>query len=515
MVRHAWGRAEAEYASRFRNSFFREHGLMPDEELQDQQSEDVEEQDAQAEEQEKSLQDKLKEVVDVQVEDLGGLRKKLTITVPRDTIGEQLDEQYGQMRNEAVVPGFRKGRAPRRLLEKRFGRDVNATLIQQMLGTGYMAAVDKADLKVIGDPLIWIRRKDGEGEELADAQTAMDEIKLPDEGPLTFACEVEIRPEFDLPEVENIPLEKPVVAVTDEDVQNQLERFRATRGTYEVIHEDGAVEADDMLYVDLKMTCEGTVLKEQSMVRMAARGQVIDGVTLEKLGEILAGAKASETRTTSGQIPDDYVKAEVRGKQVDFEFKVREIQRLKLPELNEEFFKSLGFEGEQDFREYIGKDLESRIGEQVRQVMAGQVYKYLEDKTSFELPPRLSERQADRVLIRHMVELYRQGIPQAEVEKRIDEIKTSSKELADREMKRFFIMEKLSEQFEDIEVSEEEINNLIATIAYRQGRRFDRVRDELAKEGGLTNLYLQIRDEKLIGRLIEKAQVTEKAPESK
>ncbi|NLE58825.1 MAG: trigger factor family protein, partial [Planctomycetes bacterium] len=140
---------------------------MPDEELQDQQSEDVEEQDAQAEEQEKSLQDKLKEVVDVQVEDLGGLRKKLTITVPRDTIGEQLDEQYGQMRNEAVVPGFRKGRAPRRLLEKRFGRDVNATLIQQMLGTGYMAAVDKADLKVIGDPLIWIRRKDGEGEELA------------------------------------------------------------------------------------------------------------------------------------------------------------------------------------------------------------------------------------------------------------------------------------------------------------------------------------------------------------
>ncbi|MDM8006287.1 MAG: trigger factor [Phycisphaerae bacterium] len=491
---------------------------MADEELEDQQSDDVEEQDEQPEEQEKSLQEKLKEVVDVQVEDLGGLRKKLTITVPRDTIGEQLDEQYGQMRNEAVVPGFRKGRAPRRLLEKRFGRDVNATLIQQMLGTGYMAAVDKADLKVIGDPLIWVKRKDNEGkegEELADVQTAMEEIELPDDGPLTFACEVEIRPEFDLPEIENIPLEKPVVTVTDEDVQNQLERFRATRGTYEVIHEDGAVETNDMLYVDLKMTCDGTVLKEQQMVRMAARGQVIEGVTLETLGELLAAAKTGETRTASGQIPDDYVKAECRGKQADFEFTIREIQRLKLPELNEEFFKGLGFEDEQEFRDFIRKDLESRIGEQVRQVMAGQVYKYLEDKTSFELPPRLSERQADRVLIRHMVELYRQGASQAEVEKRKDEIKTSSRELATREMKRFFIMEKLSEAFEDIEVSEGEINNLIATIAYRQGRRFDRVRDELAKEGGLTNLYLQIRDEKLIERLIGKAQVTEKTPEPK
>ena len=90
-------------------------------------------------------------------------------------------------------------------------------------------------------------------------------------------------------------------------------------------------------------------------------------------------------------------------------------------------------ESESDLREYIRKDLESRIGEQVRQAMAGQVYKYLEDKTSFELPPRLSERQADRVLVRHMVELYRQGMPQAEVDKRIDEIKTSSRELAARE----------------------------------------------------------------------------------
>ncbi len=487
---------------------------MSDEELQDQQSDNVEEQDEQTEEKEQSLQDKLKEVVDVQVEDLGGLRKKLTVTIPREALDEQLDEQYGQMRNEAVVPGFRKGRAPRRLLEKRFGSDVNSTLIQQMVGTGYLAAVEKADLKVIGDPMVWTRRKGAEGEELTDVQKAMETIELPKEGPLSFACEIEIRPEFEMPAIEGIPLEKPVVTVSDQDVDNQFKRFHMSRGTYEVIHEDGAVQTDDMLYVDLKMSCEGTVLKEQQMIRMAARGQVIDGVTLEKLGEVLAGAKAGETRATSGQISEDYVKAEFRGKQADFEFKVREIQRLKLPELTEEFFKGVGFESESDLREYIRKDLESRIGEQVRQAMAGQVYKYLEDKTSFELPPRLSERQADRVLIRHMVELYRQGMPQAEVEKRVDEIKTSSRELAAREMKRFFIMEKLAEQFEDIEVSEGEINNLIATIAYRQGRRFDRVRDELAKEGGLTNLYLQIRDEKLIGRLIDKAQVTEKAPES-
>lgn len=493
---------------------------MPDEELDEQQSQDTEEltEGAEgpegAEGEEKSLQDKLKEVVDVQVEDLGGLRKKMTVTVPREAIDEQLDEQYGQMRTEATVPGFRKGRAPRRLLEKRFGNEVKSTIVQQVLGSGYLAAVDKAALKVIGDPLIWAKPKGSDSEELVDVQKALDLVKLPEDGPLTFSCEIEVRPEFELPDLENIPLTKPVVTITDDDVTNQLNRYRMSRGTYEVVHEDGTVQADDMLYVDLKMSCDGTVLKQLEMVRMAARGQVIDGVTLERLGDTLAGAKVGETRMASGQIPDDYAKAEYRGKQADFEFKVREIQRLKLPELNEAFFKGLGFENESDFREYIRKDLESRVGEQIRQAMAAQVYKYLEEKTSFELPPRLSERQADRVLVRHMVELYRQGIPPAEVEKRIDEIKTSSRELAAREMKRFFIMEKLAEQFEDVEVTEGEINNLIATIAYRQGRRFDRVRDELAKGGGLTNLYLQIRDEKLIDRLVKKAQVTEKSPES-
>jgi trigger factor len=265
----------------------------------------------------------------------------------------------------------------------------------------------------------------------------------------------------------------------------------------------------------VKMSCEGGVVKEQSFLRVPVRPQVVDGVTLEKLGEALVGAKAGDTRSISGQIPDSYIKPELRGKQADFEFKVREIQRLKLPEMNEAFLKSWGFDNEQELRDWVRKDLESRTGEEVKRAMAGQVYKYLEDSVSVELPPRLSEKNAGRALARTMIEYYRQGIPPAEVEKRLDEIKTTSREVAQQQMKRFFIMEKLAEQFEDVEVGEEEINNLIATIAYRQGRRFDRVRDELVKEGGITTLYLQLRDEKLIDRLIDKAEVKEKATEAK
>jgi trigger factor len=172
----------------------------------------------------------------------------------------------------------------------------------------------------------------------------------------------------------------------------------------------------------------------------------------------------------------------------------------------------LGFENIEELRSWVRADLESRIGEAVRRGMAGQVYQYLLDSTQFELPGRMSERQTQRVMLRRMLELSREGTPPAEVEKHLDELKAGAQEATARELKLFFIMNRLAELIE-VEVSESEMNAQIAAIAQRQNRRFDRVRDQLAKEGSLADLYLQIRDEKIVDQLIAKAQITEATPE--
>ncbi|UCD29082.1 MAG: trigger factor [Planctomycetota bacterium] len=487
---------------------------MVDEDIQDPQVDEIDEaEEVEVEEEKKSLEDRLTEAVEVEVDDVGSLRKKVTITIPRETLDEEINEQYGELRREALVPGFRKGRAPRRLLEKRFGNEVNETLVQQLVGAGYKVATEKEDLKVIGDPLIWVREEGAESETLVEVNKAIDVIKIPDDGSLAFSCEVEVRPEFELPEVEGIPIEKPVLTVTDEDVDTQVKRLCAMRGTYEAAS-DGKVKADDMLTVDLTVTSDGSELKKDEQVRLAARPQVVEGITLEKLGEVLSGAKVGDVRSVSADIPDDYTKAEFRGKQADFEIAIRDIQRLKVPEFDDQFVKGIGFETQQEVRDWLKSDLESRLVEQVRQAMAGEVYKYLLDKTEFELPERLSERQTDRVVARRMLELYRQGVPPAEVEKHMDEMRTSAREQAAHDLKLAFIMESLSEKFE-VEVTEAEINGAIAAIAQRQGQRFDRVRDQLIKQDGIANLYVQLRDEKIVEQLIEKAKITEKEPEKK
>jgi trigger factor len=263
-----------------------------------------------------------------------------------------------------------------------------------------------------------------------------------------------------------------------------------------------------VITVELKMTSGDAVLKEEQNVRIPVRPQVIDGVVLEKLGEVLTGAKVGDVKTISGQIPDSYIKEEFRGKQADLTITVRQIQRMELPEVNEEFAKHFGSETVAELRESVKADMESRIGEQVRQAMSDQICQHLLDKTAFELPERLSERQINQVTMRRMLELYQQGVPPAEVEKILDELKTKARADAVTSMKLAFVFEKLAEKFK-VEVTEEEINAQIMAIARRQGRRFDRVRDELIKQNAVDNLYLRIRDDKIVTKLLEQAKVTE------
>lgn len=463
---------------------------------------------------EKEKYERLKEKLEVAVEEIGALRKKVTITIPRELIDQRLEEQYSELSRDAIVPGFRKGRAPRRLLEKRFGSEVGETLTTDLLGKGYLAAIEKVDLKVIGDPLIWCRpKKAAKGEEgepaekLMGVTEAFDNIELPSEGALTFACEVEIRPEFELPSLKGIPVRKPKVAITEEDLDKQVERLRGYRATWHSVP-DGAVEKDDVISASLKMLADGKVVKENDSAMLAARAQSIEGVVFEDFGERIAGARAGETRKLAGTVPSDSDDAELRGKPVEFELTVKEIQRREMPAASDEFAQQMGFENLNELRDFCRRDMEAQLDQVVRRGMHGQIYKHLMDSTKFDLPERLSQRQTNRVVVRRMLDLYRQGVPEAEVAKQLDELKTTAREEAARDLKRNLIMEKIAEELKPT-VTEDEVNGAIAAIAQRQNRRFDRVRDELMKNDGIESLYIAIRDDKIVDALLKEASITE------
>jgi len=492
--------------------------MADDETLESQQESQAEaEQEAVPElsEEEAALQ-RLQEQVQVAIEEVGTLRKKLTITIPRESIDERIEKQYGELSREAIVPGFRKGRAPRRLLEKRFGTEVSETITSDLLGAGYLAATRKTKLKTIGDPLIWCRpKKKGdaaeEGEQLMTLREAFEHMELPDEGPFVFACEVEVRPEFELPNLKGIPIEKPKVAITDEDIERQIDRFLLTRATLEPVADGETVRKDDLLTLRVKMTVDGKVIKEQDGVPVAARPQVIEGIPFENFGQVMEGASIGDVRRITGVIREDDERSALRGKTAEFEIEVRQIVRLRKPELTRELVESLGFSGLEEFRDYIRSDMETRLAGAVWRGMRGQVYRYLLENTKLDVPERLSQRQAARIAVRRMLDMYREGVPEAEVAKRLDELKTTSQEEAARDLKIALIMEKIAEELKP-EVTEDEVNGQIAAIAFQQNRRFDRVRDELIRNDAIDALYLQIRDDKIVDALLKDAAIRETEP---
>ncbi len=467
---------------------------------------------------EAKLMAELKEAITVRREDIGSLRLKLTVTVPRETVDGRMGKEFAELKREAAIPGFRKGHAPLRLVEKRFGSDVGEQLKSQLLRNGYLAAVEKESLKPLGDPLFWVKAKEErtgddqkprtvEVERLVAFDKAIDHLIMPKEGPLSFSCELELKPQFELPELTKIPVDRPAITIDDEDVDLELRQLRMRRGTFQPV-EDGPVEADDMLYVAMKMSVGGETLATEDNFDIAARDIRIKGVPLRGLGEVLVGKKHGDDVSFEASVPDDHENIDIRGKTAKFDFTIREIKRLELPPIDDELLSALGFDNEDGLRTAIRSTLESELGRTLHSKLFEQIGRYLVDKTELEIPEGLSQRQTDRAVSRRMIEMLQQGVPPSELTRIGDELRAKAHDQTVRDLKLYFILEKIAEERE-LTVTEEEMNGALARIARRTGKRFDRVRDELSKGEGLTTLYLQLRDEKVFAELLVEAQITE------
>jgi len=489
---------------------------MSDEETTVKQEESVDEATAELSDEEQAMA-KLKEAIQVQREDIGALRLKLTITIPEETIKERRSEQFTELKRDSVIPGFRKGHAPMQLVEKRFASDVGEDIKSRLISSGFMAAAEKEGLNVLGDPIFRIKveeervgedgkREKVELEKLLPLEKALEAMKLPSTGDLTFACEVELKPEFELPELGKIPVEKPDVDIDDEDVEEELRRIRAMGGTFKPL-EDGAVEKDDMIYANMTMKVDGTIIETDDNLDLAARDVRIKGVPLVGFADAVVGKKQGDTATFEAVVPDDHESIDIRGKKAEFEFTISEIKRLDIPPIDDAFLSSMGMESEKELREQVRSSLQSGVDQTIKRVMREQIGQYLVEKTALEIPEGLSQRQTERSVARRMIEMYQHGVPEAEIKKSVDEMRTKAHDQTVRDLKLFFILEKIAEERE-IDVPEERINAAIAQIAQRTNKRFDRVRDELSKGDGLLTLYLQLRDQQVLDRLLEDAEIT-------
>ncbi len=450
------------------------------------------------------LLDKLKEKVQASIRDVGTLRKEMTIRVPAEVINGHVQQNLDDIRNDAVLPGFRKGRAPVSLIRRRFRGEVRDSLKTTILGQSFFAIVQNEKLDVLGDPVFQVKTADGT--RFADLHEAIPHITLPDDGDLEYVCEVEVRPNFELPKLDGIEIKDPRIEITDEHVTQQIERRRKIRGRQEPCTE-GAGDPDDTIVADVTLKVDGATVKSEENVQLGVRPTRLDGIPLLELEQTLRGVKPGSQCSAEALIPDDYERPDLRGKTARFEFTVHEVKRL-VPQTTEALMEALGCKDEGELRQSVREDLEAERDRLLHRARKEQVLEYLLKNTDVTLPEKLSARQTDRAVMRRVIELRQNGVPDSEIEARIDELRTSAGSEAARDLRLLFVLDKVAEKLA-LRVTDEEVNTEIARIARLYGQRFDRVRDDLQARGLLLQLAEQIRQDKCVEQLLKEANRTE------
>ncbi|NIA07835.1 MAG: trigger factor [Actinobacteria bacterium] len=431
----------------------------------------------------------------VTVEEIGPSRVRIKIEVPPERIESRLDKDLEELRHTAAVPGFRVGRAPRKLIEKRFGSDARDRLKNVLVAESLQEAIEGRELKTLGDP-----------------QLDFDKIELPEEGPLTFEVETDIEPAFDLPELEGVAVTKPAVAVEDKDVDAAIKTMLAREGVYEPV--TGTAKKGDQVIGDLWLKVgDKEITRRDDMALFAGPTEMaLMSVKLNDLCEKFVSAKVGSEATAEVAVGEDHPDEEIRGKKGTVGLAVKEIKRLKVPSLTGEWLKKAGFESEQEFRSMVKNNLQQQAEQRTAENMRGQLRDYLLSRTTLELPEKLSAEQAERGRLRQVVRLMQMGIPEQQAHEVVDKKAEETRNQALDETKMFFILNRIAGEYE-IEVDDAEVNGQIAGMAAMYGQRPEKMRQQLAQSGRLGIMANQIREQKVLDKLLSQAKITEAKPE--
>ncbi len=329
---------------------------------------------------------------------------------------------------------------------------------------------------------------------------------------MRFDFEVEVRPEFELPNLEGIPIKRKKLEVSEEQIDREIDQMRKLGGMW-TPREDGVVEVGDQVIADVAVKLEDVEEEEKlGEIQIFVRPNgFVGAVPVEKLDKLLVGAKIGEKRSSTVEVPKTYVREEYRGKKVDINIEIKDIKWLKPAELDEAFYQRVGVKDAEELRESTQDRLQGELERQSRTERTEQIYRYLLDNTDFDLPLDVVGEQAGTLLQRQYINLLARGLSEEQIEEQMEQLRAGSEERAKEQLKTFFIMDKVADKLE-IEVSPEEINGRIAELALRQGQRPERIREEMARNGSLAQFELEVRQSKCIEKMLESAEITEVEP---
>jgi trigger factor len=428
--------------------------------------------------------------MEVQIETVGPCKKKLALTIPVERVARELDEKYKELANTVTVPGFRKGHVPRRLMESRFGKEVNGDARDSLMSECFEKAVEDNELKVIGSP------------------SFDEDLELKPGEPFEFAVTVEVRPDFEIEGYKGLEIERPSTEPTEEEIDAQVQAHRRRYSSLDEITE-GAPQPEDVVLGRVELRHDGSVYREIPNHQFIVGDHVLVGMDLDQTTEFVTSATVGETAERTVTLPDAYPDADKRGAEMTLALTIEKIQRPVLPELTDEWLDEQGFDSAEEFREEMAGQVRREKTRRVDALMEERMLDALLAKADFELPEDIVNDMAERQLVRRSLFLRYQGMPPEKIEQRLDELRKESRETAARNAKIYFMLEKIADA-EKLFVTEDEVDARVDAMARAEGREVEQVRRDLEQNERLAELRSQMREEKIKSFLFDKANIRDR-----
>ncbi len=417
---------------------------------------------------------------------------KLKIEVDAQDFEKSLERAYHKNKRHITVPGFRKGRAPRKIIERYYGEGIfYEDALNEACPDAYIKAVEETGIEPVDQPEIEI-------------------IQVGSGKNLIFNATVTVKPEVELGEYKGIEIEKVEYNVTDRDVDERLELIREQNARWIAV-EDEPAEEGNRLTIDFKGYIDGEAFEggsAENFVLELGSGQFIPGFE-----EQLVGTKAGEQKEIKVTFPEDYAVEDLKGKEATFVVKVHDIKKKELPALDDEFAKDVSeFETLDEYKADLKKSMERNAKETAKAEMEMKLIEKVSENAKVDIPEVMVERELDNIIRDFDFRLRFQGM---DLERYVEIIGTSMDEFraqyrdeAYNRVKNQLVIEKII-QVENIEVTDEDLEKEYEKLAEQYKQEVEQVKKNY--KGREEQLKNSIVVQKAIDFLMDNAVLVEKS----
>lgn len=429
--------------------------------------------------------------MNVAIEEISSIKKRLSFEVPAETVAIEIEKAYQKIGQTAKIKGFRAGKIPRPILEQYYTQQMEQQVINRLINSTYTKALDTHNINALSDPKI------------------IDNSLLERGKPFTYAAEVEVTPEVTARDFTGLVLQKECFIFDEKTIDAQLEEMRQGRAEVVETSRDTAAQGDHVV-IDFAGSVDGVLFDggtAEDFTLELGSGQFIPGFE-----DQVVGMTVGESRDVQVTFPEQYGSVDLAGKVALFAVTVKSIKEKVAPELTDDFAKGFGMETLAELREKLTENARTQETNRIDGDLRERLVKGLIERNPIEVPETLIQNQLGYMVSNIRRRLESQGMKLEMMGMTDESFKQMYRDTAISQVQGTLILTAIATQ-EGITVEETEIDSRLEEIAAMANAPLEAVRKHYAREDARIGLMAQISEEKTIRLLLSKAQVTEVSKE--